>query len=152
MTALEGLARAALFEGFTETGLRIFAGIAAERALAPGASLFAEGEVGEALFVVKSGALRLVSAGREVGLVGAGEHVGGVALLAPTVHLVSAVAAAPTELIEIGRRAFFKTAQEKPQACLKLSLLVAAELAKRFEESQVLLREALARATEGARG
>jgi CRP/FNR family cyclic AMP-dependent transcriptional regulator len=156
MTVLEALARASLFEGFTETGLKIFARIAVERSLAAGAALFAEGAEGDALYVVKSGAVRLlqrdVSAEREVGLLGAGEHVGAVALLAPTVHLVSAVAAAPTELVEIGRRAFFKTAKEKPQACLKLSLLIAADLAKRFEESRALLKDALARATQGARG
>jgi CRP/FNR family transcriptional regulator, cyclic AMP receptor protein len=154
MTALEALARASLFEGFSETGLKIFASIAVERTLAAGAPLFAEGDEGDALYVVKSGALRLVqrvaAVDREVGLLGAGDHVGEVALLAPTVRLVSAVAAVPTELVELGRRAFFKTAQEKPQACLKLSLLIAADLAKRFGESQTLLKEALARATQGA--
>jgi CRP/FNR family transcriptional regulator, cyclic AMP receptor protein len=156
MTALEALARAPLFEGFSETGLRIFATIAQERALAAGAPLFAEGDVAEALYVVKSGALRILQrtpAGeREVATLGPGEHVGELSLLAPGVRLVSAAAAAATEVVEIGRRAFFRTAQEKPQACLKLSLLIAADLSRRIGQSRDLLKDALARAAQGSAG
>jgi CRP/FNR family transcriptional regulator, cyclic AMP receptor protein len=155
MTALEALQRAPLFEGFSETGLKVFAAIAVERALAAGAPLFAEGDAGEAMYVVKSGALRLVQRGaageRQVGTVGPGEHVGGLALLAPDVRLVSAAAAVPTEVVELGRRAFFKVAQEKPQACLKLALLIAADLARRVGENRAALADALARAAEKPR-
>jgi CRP-like cAMP-binding protein len=158
MTALEALARAPLFEGFSETGLRIFAAIAEVRALPGGAPLFAQGDAAEGLFVVKSGALRILQrtgdGEREVAALGPGEHVGELSLLAPGVRLVSAAAAAgtATEVIEIGRRAFFKTAQEKPQACLKLSLLIAADLSRRIGESRELLQDALARAAQGSTG
>ena len=153
MTLLEALARAPLFESFTDTGLAIFAAIARERALGAGAPLFAEGDAAEALYIVKSGALRILQrtprGEREIATLGPGEHLGQLALLAPGVHLVSAAAASPTEVVEIGRRAFFKTAQEKPQACLKLSLLIAADLSRRLGESRELLKDALARGAEG---
>ena len=154
MTALDALAHAPLFQGMSETGLRIFAGMARERTLAAGERLFAQGDAADALYVVKTGALRLIAragdAERDVGKLGPGDHVGELALLAPGERLVSAAAAAPTELVELSRRAFFKTAQEKPQACLKLSLLIAADLARRVGDARDALQGALARAAERA--
>jgi CRP/FNR family transcriptional regulator, cyclic AMP receptor protein len=156
MTALDALARAPLFEGMSETGLRIFAGIATERTLEAGARLFAQGEAAEALYVVKSGGLRLVAASgplqKDVATLGPGESVGELALLASGVRLVSAAAAGPTEIVEIARRDFFRTAQEKPQACLKLSLLIAADLSRRIGASREALQDALARAAQGSTG
>ena len=154
MTAAEALARAPLFKSFTDIGLSVFAGIAHERSLAAGAPLFVQGDDAEALYVVKSGALRVLqrtAAGeRELATLGPGEHVGALSLLAPGVRLVSATAATSTEVVEIGRRAFFKAAQEKPQACLKLSLLIAADLSRWIGESRELLQDALARAAQGS--
>jgi CRP/FNR family cyclic AMP-dependent transcriptional regulator len=154
MTALDALARAPLFEGMSETGLRIFAGIATERALEPGARLFAQGDAAEALYVVKSGGLRLLAASgtsqRDVATLGPGDSVGELALLAPGVRLVTAAAAGPTEVVEIARRAFFRAAQEKPQACLKLSLLIAACVSRRMGEARGALTAALARAAGGS--
>jgi CRP-like cAMP-binding protein len=154
MTAAEALARAPLFKSFTDIGLSVFAAIAHERSLAAGAPLFVQGDDAEALYVVKSGALRLVqrtAAGeRAVATLGPGEHVGELSVLAPGVRLVSATAATTTEVLELSRRAFFRAAQEKPQACLKLSLLIAADLSRRIGESRELLHDALARAAHGS--
>jgi CRP-like cAMP-binding protein len=135
MTAAEALQRCALFKGFTETGLRIFAAIAAERAVAAGSPLFVQGAPGESLFVVKSGTVRITLRGdaaeRELEVLGPGEHVGGLALLGKTVRLVSAVAATPCEVLELSHRDFQRLQPEKPQACLKLALAIAAEVAAR---------------------
>lgn len=145
MNAQELLERNALFKGFTEIGLRLFAGIAEEKAFPAGAPLFVENMVGESLFIVKSGAVRLTQrvdgAEKELGVVGPGEHLGALALLGKTVRLVSAVAATPTEVVELSHREFLKLQPEKPQACLKLALAIAADLAARMAEN----REALQR-------
>jgi CRP-like cAMP-binding protein len=147
VTALEVLERNALFKGFTEIGLRLFAGVAEEKAYPAGAPLFVESMVGESLFIVKSGAVRLTQridgVEKEIGVVGAGEHLGALALLGKTVRLVSAVAATQTEVVELSHRDFVKLQPEKPQACLKLALAIAADLAARMAEN----REALQRLT-----
>ncbi len=52
MTVVQALQRCALFREFTETGIRIFAAIAVEKSVDAGAPLFAEGMVGESLFIV----------------------------------------------------------------------------------------------------
>jgi CRP/FNR family cyclic AMP-dependent transcriptional regulator len=145
MTAVEALQKASLFKDFTETGLKILATIAQEKAIPAGSPLFVENMVGDSLFIVKSGTVRLTQktadGERELGVVGAGEHLGELALLAKSVRLVSAVAATPCEVLEFSQRDFARLQPQKPQACLKLALAIAADLAARVAETRDLVRE-----------
>jgi CRP-like cAMP-binding protein len=145
MTAVEALQAAPLFKDFTETGLRIFAAIAQEKAIPAGSPLFVENMLGESIFIVKSGTVRLTQktadGERELALVGAGEHLGELALLAKSVRLVSAVAATQCEVLEIAQRDFNRLQPQKPQACLKLALAIAADVAARVAENRDLVRE-----------
>lgn len=153
MTPFEVLQRSPLFRGFTETGLRIFASVAREKALPVGSPLFVEDMVGESLFVVKSGVVRVVRRGpdgeRELARLGAGEHLGAVALLAPSVRLVSAVAASPCEVLELAHADFVRLQPEKPQACLKLAVAIATDLAARVAENREVLRDLPLRGSAG---
>jgi CRP-like cAMP-binding protein len=142
MTALEVLQKAPLFREFTETGLKIFAAIALEKTIPAGTPLFAENMVGESLFIVKSGTVKLTQKSaegeRELGAVGVGEHLGELALLAKSVRLVSAVAATPCEVLEITQRDFQRIQPQKPQACLKLALAIAQDVAHKVESREAL--------------
>jgi CRP-like cAMP-binding protein len=144
MTVVEALQRSALFRDFTETGLNIFAAIAKEKAFPAGAPLFTENMVGESLFIVKTGSVRISQRSsdgeREIGTVGPGEHLGEMALLARSVRLVSAVAATPVEVLEITHRDFVRLQPQKPQACLKLAVAIGADLAGRVAELRDQLR------------
>lgn len=144
MTALEVLRQSSLFRDFSETGLRIFASLATERMVAPGVPIFAENTTGESLFLVKSGTVRLLrregGVEQELGTAGPGAHLGELALLARTVRLVSAVAATPCEVLEIAQRDYYRLQPQKPQACLKLALAIAGDLAQRLQESRDALR------------
>ena len=137
MTAFDALQRSSLFRDFTETGLRIFAAIAQEKAVPAGTPLFVENMVGESLFIVKSGTVRVTQrtadGERELGILGPGEHLGEVALLGKGVRLVSAVAATPCEVLEITQRDFAQLTPQKPQACLKLALAIGADLASKAD-------------------
>ncbi|HET7826348.1 MAG TPA: cyclic nucleotide-binding domain-containing protein [Anaeromyxobacter sp.] len=145
MTALEALQRAPLFKDFTETGLKIFAAIAQEKAIPAGTPIFVENMVGESLFIVKSGTVRLTQktgeGERDLGTLGAGEHLGELGLLAKSVRLVSAVAATQCEVLELTQRDFARLQPQKPQACLKLALAIAADLAARVADARDLVRE-----------
>jgi CRP-like cAMP-binding protein len=149
MSVVAALQRAPLFKDFSESGLETLAAIAQERVIPAGMALFLEDAVGESLFVVKSGEVRLTQrapgAVQVVGTVGPGDHLGDLALLARTVRLVTATAVTECEVIELARRDFFKKAQEKPVTCLKLAAVVAGELAKRVGAARGALRDALAR-------
>jgi CRP/FNR family transcriptional regulator, cyclic AMP receptor protein len=153
VTAVEALQRSSLFKDFTETGLRIFAAIAKEKAIPAGTPLFVENTVGESLFVVKSGTVRILQntpeGDRQLGTIGPGEHLGELAILARSVRLVSAVAATSCEVLELSQREFLRLQPEKPQACLKLALAIAATLAGRVAENRELLRQLSGRAPSG---
>lgn len=145
MTVVEALQRAPLFREFTETGLKIFAAIAVERAVPAGSPIFVENMVGESLFIVKSGSVRITQrtadGERELATAGPGDHLGELALLGKGVRLVSAVAATQCEVIEISQRDFVRLQPQKPQACLKLAVAIAQDLAQRVADSRELLRE-----------
>ncbi len=153
MTVVEALQRSSLFREFTDTGLKIFAAIAQEKSLPAGSPLFAENMLGESLFIVKSGKVRVTQRQggeeKELAVLGAGEHLGELALLAKGVRLVSAVASEPCEVVEITQRDFFKLAPEKPQACLKLALAIAADVARQVGESREELRGLVKTAKDG---
>ena len=149
MTAYEALRAAPLFKEFSDGALGTFAEIAQEKLVPAGSPIFVEDMIGESLFVVASGSVRLVQKGpggeRDLALLGPGDHVGDLGLLARTVRLVSAIAATDCRVVELSRRDFFKKAQEKPVTCLKLAAVVAGELARRAGESREALRELAAR-------
>jgi CRP-like cAMP-binding protein len=153
MTIEGALQRCALFRDFTETGLRIFASVSAEKTFPAGTPLFVENMVGESLFVLKSGTVRITqkTAGgeRELAVLGPGDQLGAASLLSKSVRLVSAVAATACEVIEITHRDFVKLQPQKPQACLKLALAIGAELAARIAENRDVLREAVGRKPAG---
>jgi CRP-like cAMP-binding protein len=145
MTAEEALGRAPLFKDFTETGLKIFATIAQEKEIPAGSPIFVENMVGESLFIVKSGTVRITQrvgdGEKELAVLGAGEHLGAVALLGKSVRLVSAVAATPCEVLEISQRDFARLQPQKPQACLKLALAISADLAQKVADNRDVLRD-----------
>ncbi|HEX9401538.1 MAG TPA: cyclic nucleotide-binding domain-containing protein [Anaeromyxobacter sp.] len=153
MTAVEALQKAPLFREFTETGLKIFAAIALEKELSAGTPLFVENMVGESLFIVKSGSVKLTQktadGEKELAVVGAGEHLGELALLGKSVRLVSAVAATACEVLEITQRDFARLQPQKPQACLKLALAIAQDLAQRVADNREAVRELAARKPTG---
>jgi CRP-like cAMP-binding protein len=144
MTLVEALQKSTLFREFSETGLHIFAAIASEKSVPAGAPLFAENMVGDSMFIVVSGNVRITSRSgegeRTIALLGPGEHLGELALLARSVRLVSAVAETPCELVEIAQRDYYRLQPQKPQACLKLALAIAADLAHKLAEGRDALR------------
>jgi len=146
VTAL-ALARCALFKEFSETGLAILAGIAAERAVPTGTPLFVEGMGSDAFFVVKSGAFRITVKGnggeKAIGLLGVGEALGQVCLLRSTgARMASAIAEGNAEVVEIRSRDFGRLQAQKPQACLKLMMAVAAQFGELLEDNRDVFKSA----------
>ena len=144
MTVIEALQGCALFKEFTETGIRIFAAIAVEKTVEAGVPLFVEGMAGESLFIVRSGQVRITQrdakGDRELAVLGPGEHLGALGLLTRSTRLVSAVAAGPCQVVELAQRDFSRLQAQKPQACLKLALAIASDLARKLAEGREALR------------
>ena len=154
--ALQGtalaLSRCELFKDFSETGLAILATIAAERPVPAGVPIFVEGMASDALFVVKSGKVRILVRDAEgndqpIGVAGEGDPLGQLALLLPSgARMVSAVATEGTQLLEIRSRDFQRLQGQKPQACLKLMMAIAAQLGRSLGDNRELFRAALSKA------
>jgi len=141
------LSQCALFKDFSETGLAIVASIAVDRSLASGTPLFVEGLDADAFFIVKSGSVRVAlkneTEEQTIGVLGEGEALGQLSLLgAPGARLVTAIAEGPTELIEIRQRDFLRLQTQKPQACLKLMMAVAAQIGQLLADNRELLKTA----------
>ena len=138
-----------LFRGFTETGLQIIASIAHTKSVPPGTPLFVEQMIGESLYVIAQGQVRLAVRGPngdEVNLttVSEPESIGEAALLRPGPRQCSAYAVSSTTVIEISRRDVGLLQRTKPQACLKLMMGVVELVGARLRETEGDLRAFLA--------
>lgn len=149
------LARCPLFQGFTDTGLQILASIARERRLAAGTPIFREDAPADAMYVVVSGDVQIAMTGEDgrehtLAVLGPGDFFGEVSLLTPGAErLVSASAQNEVTLLEFQQRDFARLQTQKPQACLKLILNVAAEFGRKMSENRPLLRSMLLPAIHG---
>lgn len=147
--AAEHLARCPLFADFSPTGLEIFAAIASERVVPQGASIFVENMVGDALYVVIDGYVRIClrdgeGKDRPLGQIAEGAHFGELSLLTPgATRMVSAVAETEVRVLEIRRKDFARLQSQKPQACLKLVLAIASSFGRNLAENREVLRAAL---------
>jgi CRP-like cAMP-binding protein len=147
MNVVEALQKSVLFRDFTETGLNIFSNIVLEKQIPEATPLFVENMVSDSLFILVSGTVRITqktsSGDREIARLGAGEHFGELSLLGPSVRMVSAIAHTPCQVIEIAARDYQKLQPQKPQACLKLAMVISADFARRVGESKDLFKDLL---------
>ena len=140
------LRRAPLLREFTQVGIKILAAAMVRRSVGRGTYVFRAGEPATALSIVARGQVQLLprEGGAALAELGPGEALAGFALLHPSEHILSALAAtADVELLELTIPAFQRLQREKPQACLKLVLALAADLGERLQDARVPLREFL---------
>jgi len=119
------LAEVELFEHLVEDDRKRLADVIDERRLAAGETLFHAGEPGESLYVVRSGHVELFikdTAGQKIalGVVGAGDVFGELALLDRSPRTATAVALADTELLELDRDDLLMLFQKSPSSALRL--------------------------------
>lgn len=129
-----------LFRGFTETGLQIIGSIAQLKSVPPGTPLFVEQMIGESLFVIGEGTVKLAvkgPQGEEVFLsrVTSPDSLGEAALLRPGPRQCSATVETPATVIEITRRDVAQLQRSKPQACLKLMMGVVELVGERLRDA-----------------
>lgn len=140
---------AQLFRNFTDTGLQIVASIAQQKQVPAGTPLFVENMIGDGLYVIAEGRIRLSvrgPSGQDVTLTTLGPHesLGEAALLRSGPRLCSATAEVPSTVIEISRRDMAMLQRTKPQACLKLMMGVVDLIGERLRNADVELKQFLA--------
>ena len=146
---VRALKAAGLFKNFTDTGIQIIASIAQQKRIPPNTPLFVENMIGEGLYVIADGMIRLAVRapdGRDTTLtvLGPGDSLGEAAILRAGPRLCSATAEVETTVIEISRRDIAMLQRTKPQACLKLMMGIVELIGDRLQQTDPDFRQFLA--------
>jgi CRP/FNR family cyclic AMP-dependent transcriptional regulator len=148
METIDLLRKNLLFKGCTQEDFELLAGLFQERTVSPNTTIFSEKMPGEALFIIKSGEVRITlmaGEGEEVGLLqlGAGDFFGEIALIQESSRAVTARAETAVELAILTRRDFLALVDLDPRVASKVTLSIARLLAMRVKAYGNKLRELL---------
>jgi CRP-like cAMP-binding protein len=113
-----------------------------ERRFAAGAQLFDCGEESHELLLVLEGRVRLARGGRELGLVGAGETLGGLGLTRVGQRACAAHAAEAVRALALDRAAYHRLRVDAPATALSLQEAVARDFASAVAEALAALEGA----------
>ena len=92
--------------------------VATEAERDSGDEVFAEGEIGDALYVVLDGKVRVLQGDRIVAELGERECFGEMAILDPAPRRATVTAITDTRLLRVGREEFQEILAEKPEIAL----------------------------------
>ena len=122
------LRKVPLFAELDPADLQQVARIATERAFTDGETIARQGESGDALYVVMSGAAKVEQDGRTVATRGAGEAVGEMSILRAAPRIASLVAAGDTKTLRIARADFESILRDRPETALGVIRVLAERL------------------------
>jgi serine/threonine protein phosphatase PrpC len=105
--------------------------------------VFREGEPGEAMYVLMSGAVRLSKGGVVVAELGKGQHFGEMSLVDRSVRSLTAIATEPTRLAIIRRKDFYDIIKKESQLAVKLLWSFVQVLGARLRKTTSDLSDAL---------
>lgn len=95
------------------------------RTFAAGERIFLEEDAGNAMYVVRSGAVDVISFGKVLEHVGPGGVFGEMALIDDSPRAAAALASQPTEVAVIDKTAFLALIAEEPEFALQIMKLMA---------------------------
>jgi CRP-like cAMP-binding protein len=148
MTNLELLQKTVLFKGSSQEELELALGLFQERQIRPNAAIFTEKMPAEALYIIKSGSVRITmmaGEGEEMGLLqlGPGDFFGELALVHEDVRLVNARAESAVNLLLITRKDFHALLDLEPRTASRVLMTIAKLLAMRVKAYSGRLKELL---------
>ncbi len=148
METIELLKKNLLFKGCTAEDFELLSGLFQERQVKPNTTIFSEKMPAEALYIVKSGKIRISvmeGEGDEVGLLelGPGDFFGEIALIQESSRAVTARAESAVEVLILTRRDFNALLDLDPRVAAKVTLAIARLLAMRVKAYSGKLRELL---------
>lgn len=125
-----------LFRELDRHALRSFAELTREQRVARNAMILTEGDTGDALFVVRTGEVKVVLAGDDgrdviLNVLGIGEHFGELSLIDGRPRSAHVVATQPSSVLILRRADFRRQVEQSPQVAW--GLLV--ELARRLRQA-----------------
>jgi CRP-like cAMP-binding protein len=109
-----------LFDGFSKRHLRRLARESDAVEFAPGRPIVAEGQAGEAMFVVLTGTARVVRGGRKVGALIPGDFFGELSALDGGPRTASIVPETPVEVLRVFGHTLRRMVEEEPTLAMGL--------------------------------
>lgn len=148
MTNKEVLQNSALFKGCGEESLELILGMCQERQIKENTTVFTEHMPAEAVFIIKSGNVKITlmaGEGEERGLLllGPGDFFGELALVQEAGRLVNARAVTPVELLILTRKDFYALLDLDPRTVAKVLITISKLLAMRVKAYSEKLKEML---------
>ncbi|MDA8098698.1 MAG: cyclic nucleotide-binding domain-containing protein [Nitrospiraceae bacterium] len=148
MDTIELLQKNLLFRGCSRDDFELLTGLFQERRVQSGMTIFAEKMPAEALYIIKTGQVRITilgADGDEVGLLqlGAGDFFGEIALLQESSRAVTARAETACEVVMLTRKDFQALIDLEPRIAAKITLSIARLLAMRVKAYSNKLRDIL---------
>jgi CRP/FNR family transcriptional regulator, cyclic AMP receptor protein len=148
MDNLDILQNSALFKNCSKEAIELVLGMFQEREIKQNTTIFTEKMPAEALYIVKSGNVRITlmaGEGEEIGLLllGPGEFFGELALIQETSRLVTARAVTQVELLILPRKDFQSLLDLDPQTGVKILMAITKLLAMRIKAYSEQLKELL---------
>ncbi|MEX0698165.1 MAG: cyclic nucleotide-binding domain-containing protein [Acidimicrobiia bacterium] len=131
MDKVDALRTSDLLKALDDSQLESLAGIAKERALKAGDTLIKAGDTGAlAMYVILEGKVEVSKNGKTLSLLGPGQHIGEMALLAPddTPRSADVAAVEPTRVLQLASWDLFPFLDTNPA----VSRAIIAELARRL--------------------
>lgn len=149
MTSQEILQNTMLFKGSSKEEIDLILGLFQERQINQNTIIFTENMHAEALYIVKSGNVRIsimAGEGEELGLLqlGPGEFFGELALVQEGSRLVTARAETSVELLLLTRKDFQALVELQPRAAARALMIITKLLAMRIKTYSERLKELLA--------
>jgi CRP/FNR family transcriptional regulator, cyclic AMP receptor protein len=148
MNNFELLQKTVLFKGSNKTEMDIVMGLFQERQIKQNTTIFTEKMPAEALYIVKSGIVKITmmaGEGQEMGLLllGPGEFFGELALVQEDVRLVNARAETAIELLLLTRKDFQTLLVLEPRIGARMLTIITKLLAMRVKVYNEKLKELL---------
>lgn len=132
MDKLEALRTSSLMRALSETELSSLVSITNERQFAPGERLIKAGETGAvAMYVILEGKVEVAREGNALSVLGPGNHIGEMALLAPDdmPRTADVTAVEPTRVLQIAKWDIFPFLETNPEVAKALITELARRLA-----------------------
>ncbi len=138
----EVLARMPIFARLAESELMRVMQVVEVRPFADGQTVITEGEKGDELFIVLSGAVNVLRGNEELARFGPGEHFGEMALIRSVPRSATVVSDGASELMAIRRADFFEILRNEHQTAVKILWQFLGVLADRLDQTTSELRDA----------
>jgi PPM family protein phosphatase len=129
------LVKMPLFSRLQERELLRIMQVVEVQAFEAGQKVFSEGDRGDELFIVLSGAVEISRMGSVLSEAGPGDHIGEMALIRSMPRSATVTAVAPSELIALRRSDFFEILRKEHEMAVKLLWQFLGVLADRLDQT-----------------